>query len=264
LRLAQPSLSRQIQRLEEQLGVRLLDRTPQGSRLTEAGQVFLPEAQALLRSAHQAATKTRAAARSGRIIIGYTGDLIVTPAVHQLRHQYPDADVRTRHLDWNDAHTALLDHRVDAAVTREPSPTDRLRVMVLYDEPRVLVVPTSHRLAGKESVTLDDIADEPLVRYPDAAYDAFWRVDPRPDGRPAPDGPFVEAHQDKLELIAGGQALALAPAGGQNGTLRHDLTAVPIEGIAPCRVVLATRVNERGSLVTAFRESARTHLTGCA
>jgi DNA-binding transcriptional LysR family regulator len=46
LHLAQPSLSRQIQRLEERLGVRLLDRTPQGSRLTEAGKAFLPKAQA--------------------------------------------------------------------------------------------------------------------------------------------------------------------------------------------------------------------------
>ena len=50
LRVAQPSLSRQIRHLEQQLGARLLDRTPQGSRLTEAGEVFLPQARALLRS----------------------------------------------------------------------------------------------------------------------------------------------------------------------------------------------------------------------
>jgi DNA-binding transcriptional LysR family regulator len=263
LHLAQPSLSRQIQRLEEQLGARLLDRTPQGSHLTEAGQVFLPQAQALLRSAHQVATKTRAAARPSTITIGYTGNLIVTPAVRDLRRHYPDADVNTLHLDWNGVHTALLDHRVDAAVAREPFPTERLRVTVLYDEPRVLVVPTFHRLAGKQSVTLDDIVDEPLVRYTDPAWDAFWRIDPRPDGHPAPEGPLVETLEDKHELVAGGQALAIAPARDQNSTLRHDLTTVPIEGIEPSQVVLATRANERSSLVTAFRESARTHLTGC-
>jgi DNA-binding transcriptional LysR family regulator len=263
LHLAQPSLSRQIQRLEQQVGVRLLDRTPQGSHLTEAGQVFLPQAQALLRSAHRVATKTRAAARPSTITIGYTGDLIVTPAVRDLRRHYPDAEVHTLHLDWNGVHTALLDHRVDAAVAREPFPTDQLRVTVLYDEPRVLVVPTFHRLAGKESVTLVDFVDEPLVRYPDPAWDAFWRIDPRPDGHPAPDGPLVETLEDKLELVAGGQALAIMSARDQNSTLRHDLTTVPIEGIEPSRVVLATRTNERSSLVTAFRESARTHLTGC-
>jgi DNA-binding transcriptional LysR family regulator len=260
LHLAQPSLSRQIQRLEKQLGARLLDRTPQGSRLTDAGRVFLPQAHALLRSAHHAATTTRAAARPSTITIGYTGSLIVTPAVRELRRRYPDAEVHTLHLDWNDVHTALLDRRVDAAVTREPFPTDNLRVTVLYDEPRVLLVPTFHRLAGKESVTLDDIADEVLVRYPDPAKDAFWRIDPRPDGRPAPDGPLVETLADKLEQVAGGLALALAPAGDQHSTLRHDLTTVPIEGIEPCKVVLATRANDRSHLVAAFRDTARTHL----
>src|SRR5690242_20602592 len=53
LLIAQPSLSRQIRRLEQRLGARLLDRTPQGTTLTAAGEVFLPLAKALLRSADQ-------------------------------------------------------------------------------------------------------------------------------------------------------------------------------------------------------------------
>jgi DNA-binding transcriptional LysR family regulator len=77
-------------------------------------------------------------------------------------------------------------------VPRLPFPTDQLHVTILYDEPRLLVVPLDHRLAGKESVTLDDIADGPLprVRRSDPVWSAFWRIDPRPDGRPAPDGPL--------------------------------------------------------------------------
>jgi DNA-binding transcriptional LysR family regulator len=257
LRIAQPSLSRQMQRLEQRLGVRLLDRTRQGSRLTEAGRAFLPEAEALLRSAELAATRARSAAAPAAITIGYAGGLIITEAVRELRGRHPGAEARTLHLDWSDVHPALLDHRVDAVIAREPFPAGQLRVTILYSEPRVLLVPTAHRLAGRESVTLDDFADEPLVRYADAAYDAFWRIDPRPDGRRAPGGPLVETHADKLESIADGRALALAPAGGSNIALRHDLTAVPVEGIEPCRVVLATRAGERSRLVTAFRESAR-------
>ena len=111
---------------------------------------------------------------------------------------------------------------MDVAVARLPFPTERLRVTVRYHEPRVLVVPTFHHLAGKESVTLDD----------------------------------------KLELIAAGQAIPIAPVDSQNSTLRQDLTTVPIEEIEPCQVVLATRAGERSRLATAFRESARTHLTG--
>jgi len=262
LLVAQPSLSRQIRRLERQLGARLLDRTPRGTELTAAGEVFLPRAKALLRSAAQAAAATRAAAQPSRITIGYTVSIIVTLAVRDLRRRHPDADVHTLHLDWNEPREALLGHRVDAAVTRLPIRTDGLHVTILYDEPRLLLVPLDHRLAGKESVTLDDIADEPIPRLPDPAWNAYWRIDPRPDGSPAPDGPFVEAIEDKLELIAAGQAVAIIPAGVRTVSPRPDLTTVPLHGVEPSHVVLATRADDHSRLVAAFRKIAQAQLTG--
>jgi DNA-binding transcriptional LysR family regulator len=266
LRVAQPSLSRQIRRLEQQLGARLLDRTPQGTRLTEAGEVFLPAAKALLRSAARAAAQTRAAAQPRRITIGYTTGLIVTPAARELRRQHPDADVHTVHLEWNAARQSLLDHRVDAVVTRLPFPTDQLHVTILYDEPRVLVVPLDHRLAGKESITLDDIADEPMprIRDSDPTWSAFWRVDPRPDGRRAPDGPFIDALEDKFEVIAAGQAVAITAGGSHISALRPDLTTIPLEGVEPSHVVVASRADDRNRLVAAFRKLAEAHITAPA
>jgi DNA-binding transcriptional LysR family regulator len=261
LLIAQPSLSRQVHRLEQQLGARLLDRTPQGTRLTEAGEVFLPRARGLLRSAAQAAAATKAAAQPSRITIGYTPGLIITPAVRLLRHAHPDADVQTLHLEWNEPRAALVDHRVDAVVTRLPLQTDGLHVTILYDEPRLLLVPVDHRLAGKESVTLDDIAGEPIPKMPDPAWNAYWRIDPRPDGSPAPDGPLVDALEDKNELIASGQAVAIVP-GFHGGHGRPDLTTIPLHGIAPGHVVLATRSGDRSRLVAAFRKSAQDCLTG--
>jgi DNA-binding transcriptional LysR family regulator len=262
LRVAQPSLSRQIRRLEQQLGARLLDRTPQGTQLTEAGEVFLASAKALLRSAGRAAAQTRAAAQPSRITVGYTTGLIITPAVREMRRQHPDADVNAVHLDWNEARQSLLDHRVDAVVTRLPFPTDQLHVTILYDEPRVLIVPQDHRLAGKESITIDDIADEPMpqIRDSDPAWSAFWRIDPRPDGRRAPGGPFIEALEDKFEVIAAGQAVAIS-AGSHISALRPDLTTIPLEGVEPCHVVVACRADDRSRLVAAFRKLAEQHLT---
>ena len=261
LHVGQPSLSRQIRHLEKQLGARLIDRGPQGSRLTEAGEVFLPRAKALLHSATLAAATTRAAAQPDRITIGYTSDLIVTTAVREMRRRHPTADVHTLHLSWNQPSAALLDHQVDVAVARLPFPTDQLHVTALYDEPRVVVVPVHHRLAGKESVTLADIADEPTPRLPDEAWNAFWRVDPRPDGSPAPDGPLVVAVEDKLELIAGGQAVSIAPDSLHSHGLRPDLTTIPLRDVEPGHVVLATRSDDHRHLVAAFREIGETHLT---
>ncbi|WP_182883192.1 LysR family transcriptional regulator [Microbispora sp. H10949] len=262
LRVAQPSLSRQISRLEAEVGARLLDRTRQGTRLTEAGEAFLPHARALLRASEQAVAVARAAAQPTRITIGYTAGLIVTPAVRDLRHRHPDADVRTLHLEWNEPREALLDRRVDAVVTRLPLRTGGLRVTILYDEPKMLLVPIGHRLAGKESVTLDDIEGEPIPRFPDPEFDAYWRVDPRPGGRPAPDGPLVETIEDKLEHIAAGQAVAIVPAALYAAGIRPDLTTIPLHGVEPGHVVVATRAADRGRLVAAFHTSARDHLRG--
>jgi DNA-binding transcriptional LysR family regulator len=157
LRVAQSSLSRQVRRLEQDLGARLFDRTPQGTELTEAGKVFLPQARALLRSAAQAVAAAHAAATSSRIVIGYTTGIIVTPPLLKLRQRHPDADVRALHLAWDEPRRALLDHRADAVICRLPLETRGLRVTILYDEPRVLLVPRDHRLTGKESVTLDGV-----------------------------------------------------------------------------------------------------------
>jgi DNA-binding transcriptional LysR family regulator len=260
LRVAQPSLSRQIHRLEQQLGARLLDRTPQGSRLTEAGEVFLPQAKSLLRAAAQAAVRTRAAAEPSRIVVGYTVNLVVTQVVLELRRQYPEAEVQAVHLAWNDPRAALLEHRADAVVARLPIRTDRLHVTILYDEPRALLVPFNHRLVGKESVTLDDIADEPVPRVADPEWNAVWRIDPRPDGTRAPDGPLIDSIEEKYELIAAGQAVGIVPA--RTNPFRPDLTTIPLEGVDPIHVVVATRADDRSRLVAAFRKCAQTLLTG--
>jgi DNA-binding transcriptional LysR family regulator len=253
LRTAQPSLSRQIRQLEKLLGVPLFERTRQGCRLTASGEQFLPEAQGLLRAAERAANRARAAAEPGTLTVGYTGNLIVTPVVRELRRRGWKA--RARHLTQPGVAPALLDGSVDVAVARLPFPAGRLSVTVLFEQPRVLVVPLSHRLAGRDSVTLDDFADEPLVRYPDPEIDAFWRVDPRPGGRPAPAGPIAETIEDKLELVAAGEALTMAPP-GYAPVSRGDLTYVPVEGVEPCRVVVATRPGDTRPLVGQFAEVA--------
>jgi hypothetical protein len=111
-------------------------------------------------------------------------------------------------------------------------------------------------------VTIEDIADEPMPRLSDPAWNAFWRIDPRPDGSRPPDGPFVDALEDKLELIASGQAVSVVSVGLRADNLRPDLTTIPLHGVEPSHVVLATRAGDRSRLVAAFRKYAQAHLTG--
>ncbi|WP_395106417.1 LysR substrate-binding domain-containing protein [Actinomadura sp. SCN-SB] len=116
-------------------------------------------------------------------------------------------------------------------------------------------------MAEKEAITLDDIADEPIPRWSDPEWNAFWRIDPRPDGSRPPDGPLVEAMDDKLEIIAAGQAIAIVSAGLRAETLRDDLTTIPLKDVDPSHVIVATRPGDPDPLVTSFRETAQAHLT---
>ncbi|GID32469.1 LysR family transcriptional regulator [Paractinoplanes brasiliensis] len=264
LHIAQPSLSRQIQRLEEQLGVRLFDRNAHGSRLTAAGRAFVAQANELLGAARQAVTTVRAAAASGTVTVGYAPGFIITPAVRDLRERFPDAEIHTRYLTPDDARS-LAEHRVDVVVAWQPFafPIEGCDITVLYDDPRVLVVPVTHRLAGRASVTLDDFAEEPMVNFaiPGASAEwlAFWWPE-RPGGGRLLAGPAVHTVQDKFELVASGEAVTIHPRGDQHILIRPDLTTIPIDGIPPCQAVTLTRPGEDNKLVEEFQKSALAHL----
>ncbi|MFF3003098.1 LysR family transcriptional regulator [Kitasatospora sp. NPDC057940] len=260
LHLAQPSLSRQIQRLETQLGVRLFDRSPQGSSLTDAGQAFLSRARTLLQEAEQAARTARAAVQPRTITVGYAEGLVITACVQELRRRHPDGQVRTRHLDWRDTH-ALAEGRVDALVAYRPLPlpTDGFRVTELHEESRVLVTSTGHRLANEKTVSARALSDEELVAC--VSTPVLWSM-PKPVGnRPAPPPPAIDdSFEDKLELIATGHCVAVFPAGDRRAAVREDIALVPVVDIDPCEVVLVTRADDPNPLLGSLEDVARTLL----
>ena len=80
-----------------------------------------------------------------------------------------------------------------------------------------------------------------------------------PTGAQAPDGPLFETLEDGLELVASGQAVAISTQFHER--LRPDITTVPVDGVDPGQIVLASRAEDRSRLVAAFRNLAATHLT---
>ncbi|MER8162230.1 LysR family transcriptional regulator [Streptomyces sp. NPDC094472] len=260
LHLAQPSLSRQIQRLEAQLGVRLFDRSPQGSSLTDAGRAFLPRARILLQEAEQAARTARAAVQPHAATIGCAEGLVITACVQELRRRHPDGQVRTRHLDWRDTR-ALAERRVDALVAYRPLPfpTDAFRVTTLHEESRVLVTSASHHLANEKAVSLRALSDEELVAC--VSTPVVWST-PKPVGdRPAPPPPAIDdSYEDKLELIATGHCVAIFPAGDRRAAVREDIALVPVIDIDPCEIVLVTRADDSNPLLGSLEDVARTLL----
>ncbi|MFD6275705.1 LysR family transcriptional regulator [Streptomyces sp. NPDC060209] len=260
LHLAQPSLSRQIQRLEAQLGVRLFDRSPQGSSLTDAGQAFLPRARKLLQEAEQAARTARAAVQPRTVTVGCAEGLVITACVQELRRRHPDGQVRTRHLDWRDTR-ALAEGRVDALVVYRPLPfpTDGFRVTKLHQESRVLVTSASHHLANEKAVSLRALSDEELVAC--VSTPVVWSTPKPVDDRPAPPPPAMDdSYEDKLELIATGHCVAIFPAADRRAAVREDIALVPVIDIDPCELVLVTRAGDLNPLLGSLEDVARTLL----
>ncbi|MFI8074038.1 LysR family transcriptional regulator [Streptomyces sp. NPDC086033] len=259
LHVAQPALSRQIQRLEKHLGARLLDRTPQGARLTPAGERFLLRAQALLQAARHAELAVREEAETERIAIGYVEDLVITTAVEELRRRHPDAEIATRHLSCRGV-GALSDKRVDALIARAPLPLadDDLFTTPLYEEPRMLVVPRGHPLADRTSVTAEELADE------EAAPCAFETADWASYRILGAGVPPIESYEDKLELVASGRAIAVLPVGDRRSSLRPHLVTVPIEGAPPSQVLLVSRKDDPNPMIRNLRLAARAVLTAQA
>lgn len=183
LHMAQPPLSQAIRRLEEDLGVELLERTTRRVALTPAGERFLERSRQILHEVDQAAREAAriAAGEIGRVVIGVVGSAtyaLLPPVARRLREEYPDIDFEfTSEMLTADQVSRLGDGTIDIALMRPPLATEGLLLRVLRSEPLVVALPESHPLASRDVFDLGELRDETFVTYPadrrSVLYDTF-------------------------------------------------------------------------------------------
>ncbi|GAA3748486.1 LysR family transcriptional regulator [Plantactinospora mayteni] len=179
LRVAQQSLSQQVAVLERALGARLLDRDTRGTRLTELGQLFLPEARAVLARADEAVATVGRAARGeiGRLNLAFlvsTANYMLPPVVRAFRECFPEVELSTEDVSIGQLVTGLRQRRYDAAFTRPPL-VDDLATRTLVTEPVCAVLPSGHPLAERAELHLRDLADQPWVLTSPASWPPWHR-----------------------------------------------------------------------------------------
>ncbi|HEX4788273.1 MAG TPA: LysR family transcriptional regulator [Actinospica sp.] len=256
LHIAQPVLSRQIRMLENELGTELFMRDRRHTELTPAGAQLVQETRPLLAGAAALLRRVHAASEGvARFTIGFMPGITLTPVVRRLREQNPGLDVRMLRTGWHDQVEVLHDARADVGIVRLPIDPAGLEIRPLYTEPRLAVLPSAHPLAGKDTVHIADLAADHLLQDPDAVPE--WRdiaVELRTGERRSV--PVIHSVEEKLELVAGGQGIAVIPESTASFYTRPGIAAIPVEDLGPNHVAVAWPTGRTSALVREFVDAA--------
>ncbi|SMQ15973.1 transcriptional regulator [Streptomyces sp. Ag82_O1-12] len=165
LRVAQPSLSRTVARLEAELGAPLFDRQGRRIRLNQYGAMFLRHVDRALSELEDGRRALRDARDTGlgRVTVASETLLTITHALGSFRAAHPRADVRLYQSTAQEMDRRLRAGEVDFCVASQPLTGTNLESVELTREEVLLAVPPGHWLDGRESVTIPEIADEPFV-----------------------------------------------------------------------------------------------------
>ncbi|MDP4331929.1 LysR family transcriptional regulator [Curtobacterium sp. A7_M15] len=205
LGMAQPPLSRAIRQLEERIGVRLFDRDRRGVTLTDAGSALLREAPVALDAVRAAVRRTRRAGAPERRLVLATKAGSSHEFLQALLDAAPeDVPVDVVLCEIGEQAGLLLDGTADVAVMHRPfDDFDGIESVDLYSEPQVAIVPASHPLADRRSLTMAEVSsvpDLPMARWPLAD----WTYPPGP-------GPEVHSQSQLAQLVALGRTLLVIP-----------------------------------------------------
>jgi DNA-binding transcriptional LysR family regulator len=257
LMIAQPVLSRQIRALEDELGVQLFVRDTRGTELTEHGRLLQQEAEALLASAAAVRRRVAIAARGEAVFtVGFMPGVVVSEAVRAFQRTNPDVEMQVMRTGWDDQVRVLHDGRADVSYLRRPFHSAGLSTELLFSEPRVVMLPADHELATATGVAMSELTAEHLLQDP-AAVPEWATVAVETRGRRGAARSRSRTVEEKLELVAVGQGIAILPLSTAQFYRRTDVRFVPVTDLPPTEVHLGWEAGRTSRLIAAFVAAAR-------
>jgi len=170
--VSQPTLSTQIMKLEEELGVQLVERIPRKVQLTPVGKEIAERARHVLRDIEQIRMTARRSRdpETGTLKLGIFPTLapyLLPHVVPGVRKRFPALKLQLSEEKTEDILQQLEDGELDAALLALPLDEDGLEVEILFEEPFLLALPESHPLADKAQIEMEDLVDAELLLLED-------------------------------------------------------------------------------------------------
>jgi len=237
LNISQPPLSQQINDLERELGARLFDRHSRSVRLTAAGLAFRRYAEAMLAQAADAMAEVRAISlgHTGILQVGTTNSVLysgLSSRIAPFKANHPNVEIRIHELAPQDQINRLKSGELDICFLRFASEDGGLRLELAWRERMGIVVPPTHRMAARKSVTINALKNEEFVFYrlADSPYARYLLH------RCIENGYYPKIVQEVVEaftvvsLVAAGLGVGFVPDSvGRNSGLPY----IPFKGASP-------------------------------
>ncbi len=265
LHISQPPLSQQIQSLEEELGVKLFERTKRQVQITEAGKAFLERSYLVLAQLEQAIEVTQRIGRGeiGQVAIGFVDSAMYTllPEILRVfRGQFPAVELQLHELTTTQQIQALHHKQIDIGIVRSAISEPGLSVECLLPESLVLALPETHPLSAQAQVSLSTLADEFFILFPakmgPVFYEQIIHSCEQAGFRPKVAQEAVQM-QTIVGLVAAGLGIAIVPASLQNfhrsGVIYRPLQ----EQIPKTGLYLAWRQEDSSPAISTFLNLAR-------
>ncbi|MEU8629660.1 LysR family transcriptional regulator [Streptomyces sp. NPDC048669] len=266
LHLSRARVSQLIQKLERRVGAPLFTRTSRRVALTGLGSRLRDDLEPHYRGIENALARAVASARGieGVLHVGFSTSLageMVMKTAEKLRTTHPELAVEVCEVPFSDPYGMLRKGDFDLQLTDFPVHEDDLtRGATLLAEGRVLAVAAGHPLAGRNTVTLEDLARVPLLTIA-GDIPEYWlehQLPTRtPSGRPIRQGPSVTNFQEALTLVAGGKGVLLAGAHIALYHGRPGISYVPVEEDKPLGYGLMWRSDGCNRAIELFGRTAR-------
>ncbi|SEL10922.1 DNA-binding transcriptional regulator, LysR family [Blastococcus sp. DSM 46786] len=257
-------VSRTIQRLERRVGAPLFERTSRQVRLTSIGRRLAEELAPVMVDLAAAIGTAVDAGRgvSGILRVGYMtagAENLLLRAVELFAGRHGDCDVQMLEAQIDDAEPRLRNASIDVLVAAYPFPGMTCGP-VLMREPRVLAVPAGHDLARRDSVSIEILAEHPVIQLPSEMAEEF-RQDRTPShtpaGFPVPEGPVGTTFAGILSLVAMGKGVYPVGAHTERYYPRSGVAYVPMHDAPPVLWGPVWLPTNDTAMVRAFVQAAR-------